>query len=326
MLVVRQNQIVPFDRNSVVTVGSFDGVHLAHQALIVEIVNRARGRGGRSVVLTFDPHPKQVLGGREHTIQLLTTLEERQALCEELGVDVFYVVPFTYEFSRQTSKQFYETYVLSKVGVSEVVEGYDHHFGRDREGSVEELVRLGKEFGFTVTAMKPVSVGSEVVSSTAIRKHLLRGDVERAYALLGRPYAFRGTVQRGDGRGKNLGFPTANLRPSVPLKILPGDGIYFVQVNLENDSRYGLASMGVRPTFQSGGVRTLEVYLFNFDGDLYGKALDLRFLRRLRDEKQFATVEDLVRQMNEDREEGLKLIQEYETTLRVSAARLTRKS
>ncbi len=321
MLVVQQNQAVPFDKNSVVTVGSFDGVHLAHQALINEVVNRARSRGGRSAILTFDPHPKQVLLGQDAQIQLLSTLEERRSLCEELGVDVFYIVPFTYEFSRQSAREFFEKYILHILGVSEVVEGYDHHFGRDREGSVEEIVRLGKEFGFTVTAMKPVSVGSEVVSSTAIRKHLVGGNVERALELLGRPYAFRGTVRRGDGRGRTLGFPTANLEPEFAYKLVPRNGIYFVRVAAAGRMHYGIANIGVRPTFKKDGARTVEVYLLDFEGELYDTVLTMQFLRRLRDEEKFDRAEDLVNQMQKDREQSLSLVQEYEKVIHTAASR-----
>src|SRR3990167_3496190 len=163
MRIAYQLSDIEFDKNSVVTVGSFDGVHLAHAELLSEVVQRARGRKARSVVVTFEPHPKEVLGGKAMTV--LTTIEEKQRLCEQFGIDLFFAIRFTYEFSRQPFREFYLRYVIEGIGVAEVVEGYDHHFGRDREGGVEDLLHLGKEFGFSVVAMKPVYDDEEVVSS-----------------------------------------------------------------------------------------------------------------------------------------------------------------
>lgn len=311
MLVTSRLEEIPFDKNSVVTVGSFDGVHRAHQAVIQEVVGRAGQRGGRSVVVTFDPHPKEVLGPRPEEFTLLSTLEERRDICRELGVNVFYVIPFTYEFSRQDFREFFVRYIIQGIGVSEVVEGYDHHFGRDREGSIEELLKLGKEFQFSVVAMKPIYVGGEVVSSSRIRELLAQGDVEKAAEMLGRPYGLRGVVVRGDGRGKDLGFPTANIQPVGRRKILPKDGIYFVRVQINHHSYFGLSNVGVRPTFLENGQRLVEVYLLEFDGNLYGESLDIFFLKRLRDELKFSSADELVRQMELDREIGMRLATEF---------------
>ncbi len=298
---------VEYQKNSVVTVGSFDGVHLAHRQVIGEVVQRARARSGRSVVLTFEPHPKEVLSGTP--VHLLTTLDERQQFCEELGVDLFVVIEFTYEFSRQSSRDFLLRYIVQGTGVSEVIEGYDHHFGRDREGSIEELLKLGKEFEFSVVAMKPVYVDEEVVSSSKIRQHLLEGRVDRAHRLLGRPYAVSGVVVRGDGRGKSLGYPTANLQLASTRKVIPQNGIYFARVNLGHDNLFGMVSVGVRPTFGENGQRTVEVNILDFQGDLYGKDIQIQFLKRLRDEIKFDSVEQLIEQMHRDKAESLKLQQ-----------------
>jgi riboflavin kinase/FMN adenylyltransferase len=296
---------VEYQKNSVVTVGSFDGVHLAHRQVIGEVVERAQARGGRSIVLTFEPHPKEVLSGTP--VHLLTTLDERQQLCEEVGVDLFVAIEFTYEFSRQSSRDFLLRYVVQGTGVSEVIEGYDHHFGRDREGSIEELLKLGKEFEFSVVAMKPVYVDEEVVSSSKIRQHLLDGRVDRAHRLLGRPYAVSGAVVRGDGRGKQLGYPTANLQLSSTRKVVPQNGIYFARVNLGQGNLFGMVSIGVRLTFGNNGRRIIEVNILDFEGDLYGKSLQIQFLKRLRDEIKFDSAEQLVEQMHRDKSESLKL-------------------
>jgi len=313
MDIVFQLSEIEYVKNSVVSVGTFDGVHLAHQQLLREVVERAKARKGRSIVLTFDPHPKEVLSGQP--MQLLTTIEERQQICEQLGIDVFYRIGFTYEFSRLTSREFYLRYVVQGCGVSEVVEGYDHHFGRDREGSVEELLKLGREFEFSVAALKPVYVDEEIVSSSQIRQHLLQGKVDRAFRLLGRPYAVSGTVVRGDARGRELGYPTANLQ-LTHHKVIPQDGIYFVQVDVGGPTRFGMVSIGVRPTFFDQGQRTVEVHLLDFEGDLYGKTLTVQFLRRLREERKFENAEQLIKQMHLDEQHSRELMAEFKTSVR----------
>ncbi|OGU27962.1 MAG: riboflavin biosynthesis protein RibF [Ignavibacteria bacterium GWA2_54_16] len=314
MITVFQLSDIPYLKNSVVTVGTFDGVHLAHQQLLREVVDRARARSGRSIVLTFEPHPKEVLTG--NPMQLLTTPEERQQICEQLGIEVFFRIEFTYDFSRLTSREFYLRYLVQGCGVSEVVEGYDHHFGRDREGSVEALLSLGREFEFSVAALKPVYVDEEIVSSSQIRQHLLHGRVDRAQRLLGRPYSSSGTVIRGDGRGRELGYPTANLHMSSSRKLIPSNGIYFAQVDIGGPMYFGLVSIGVRPTFFEKGKRMVEVYLLDFDGDLYGRTISVQFLKRLRDERKFEGARQLIEQMDRDKEESRKLESEFRAHLR----------
>ncbi|MBI3586171.1 MAG: bifunctional riboflavin kinase/FAD synthetase [Ignavibacteriales bacterium] len=306
MKIAYQLSDIIYEKNSVVTVGSFDGVHLAHREVLGEVVRLAQSRKGRSVLVTFDPHPKEVVTGKP--VPLLTTLEERVQLCSELGIDLFFAIPFTYEFSRQTSREFYIRYLVQRIGVSEVVEGFDHHFGRDREGSVEDMLKLGKEFEFSVVAMKPVYVKNELVSSTGIRKHLIAGNIERPADLLGRPYNLGGTVVKGDGRGKALGFPTANIRLSSDKKLIPQNGIYFVRVLVGNREQYGMVSIGVRPTFHENGARTVEVNILNFQDEIYNQTIELYFLKRLRDELKFNSADELIRQMNRDKEESLKLL------------------
>ena len=312
MKVVSKLSDIGFDKNSVVTVGTFDGVHAGHREIVLEAVRRAKAREGRSVVITFEPHPREVVGSQ--TIQLLTTIDERKRLLQELKPDILFVVTFTYEFSRQSFRDFYLTYLVNGIGVSEIVEGYDHHFGRDREGSIEALITLGKEFGFSVVAVKPFSVGDDVVSSSRIRRSLAEGNVERAVEFLGRPYAFEGTVVKGDGRGRQLGFPTANVAPQSPKKIIPKNGVYFVGVRLGEKQYPGMANIGVRPTFEGQQKQMIEVHLLNYEGDLYGKEVGVHFLKRLRDEQKFSGPEALVAQLHKDQEESIKLQKEYSTT------------
>ena len=313
MKVVSQLSDIAFDKNSVVTVGTFDGVHAGHREIVQEAVRRAKAREARSVVVTFEPHPREVIGSQ--SVQLLTTIDERRRLLEELKPDVLFIVTFTYEFSRQSFRDFYLNYLVNGIGASEIVEGYDHHFGRDREGSIEVLVTLGKEFGFSVVAVKPFSVNGEVVSSSRVRRYLQEGDVMRAGEFLGRPYSLGGEVVRGDGRGKQLGFPTANIAPSSPKKLIPKNGVYFVGVRVGNKLHHGMANIGLRPTFTGDGQRSIEVHLLQYQGDLYGAPVELYFLRRLRDERKFSSPEALREQLRQDQQESEQLQKELSTTV-----------
>lgn len=302
MIVVRAVNEVPRDAGSVVTVGTFDGVHLAHAEIIREVVSRARMREGRSIVVTFDPHPKQVVGPPGTKVDLLSTIGERVEIIGTMGVDVLLVLEFTYEFSRISPGDFYRSYLVEGTGVDEVIVGYDHMFGRDRAAGIAELVSMGKEFGFSVFAVHPFTFEGETVSSTLIRKALGAGDVERAAKFLGRPYGFSGTVVRGDGRGKTIGFPTANVRPEDPSKVIPARGVYSVGVRTGSERRFGMMNIGVRPTVAAAEAETLEVHLFDFDRDLYGERITVTFLTRLRDEKKFDSLSELVAQLGKDRE------------------------
>ena len=310
MRIVRSLNEVARDDNSVVTVGSFDGVHLAHQEIVREVVNRARMREGRSVVVTFDPHPKEVVGSPNASVRLLSTIEERRSLLGRLHIDVLYIINFTYEFSRLSSREFYERYIVRGVGASEVVVGYDHMFGRDREAGIEELVRMGQEFNFSVFAVHPFKIDGETVSSSVIRRALTAGDIERAQRMLGYPYAIDGVIITGDGRGKTIGYPTANIRPSSEKKIVPGNGVYLVAVQVLGRELFGMMNIGTRPTVTTNGGQTLEVHIFDLTEDLYGEAIAVRLLKRLRDEKKFASVSELIDQLGRDKENSMRYIAE----------------
>jgi riboflavin kinase/FMN adenylyltransferase len=299
------------DERSVVTVGTFDGVHRAHQEIIHELVTRARMREGRSVVLTFEPHPKEVVASAKGEVRLLTTIGERIVLFERLGVDLLVIIPFTLEFSRQTAREFYQRYVVDAVGVEEVVVGYDHMFGRDRTAGIAELVRMGREFNFSVFAVHQFTAEGEVVSSTQIRRALAAGDLERAERLLGYRYNVRGIVVPGDGRGRTMGYPTANIRPESEKKVIPGRGIYVVGVKALGADWFGMMSIGVNPTVTDANIEVLEVHLLEFSGDLYGKEVEITFLKRLRDEQRFGSVQELVEQLARDREMSMQYIREY---------------
>jgi len=235
-------------------------------------------------------------------IKLLTTLNERQALCELLGIDWLVVIAFDKTFSQQTFRDFYIKYIVGGIGVNKVIEGYDHHWGKNREGNIDALLSLGKEHGFDVVNVGSVLHNGFPVNSSLIRNELIAGSVTNAAELLGRPYSLSGKVVLGDRRGRLLGYPTANIEVDSPKKLLPKDGIYFVKVDLKTDVYFGMASIGVRPTFQTDGKRTIEVNILDFNQDIYGCILRIEFLSRLRDELKFDSPEQLVQQMHKDLE------------------------
>jgi len=302
MITVRTLADIPRDMSSVVTVGTFDGVHLGHREIIRAIVRRARELGSRSVVVTFSPHPKEIVASARGPVQLLSTMEEREATFRTLGVDLLVVLEFTYEFSRLSSREFYQRFVVGLVGVCEVVVGHDHMFGRDREGSTEKLREIGKEFGFGVDMLGPLLVGGEAVSSTRVRAALREGNVARVARFLGAPYSLSGTVVRGDGRGRKIGYPTANIRLAGGRKLIPSDGVYVVDAVVGDEAFRGMMNIGLRPTLTDGSARTLEVHLLGVDRDFVGQSLSVLFLERLREERRFGSLEELVGQLARDRE------------------------
>lgn len=286
--------------NSVITVGTFDGVHAGHRVLMDTVHDKANERNARSVIVTFDPHPREIINPGDAGIKLLTTLQERREILEELGIDVLLVIPFDRDFSLLTAEEFIRDIIYKKVGVREFVIGYDHHFGRDREGTIETVERLGEELGFDAYVVSKQEVGEQAVSSTAIRKAISEeGNMRKASKMLQRPYRLSGTVVHGDKRGEEIGYPTANIKPVELRKIIPKEGVYAVQVKLGDQSFGGMMNIGRRPTFDGEG-QTLEVNLFDFDSTIYGKTLQVKFIQRIRDEVKFGGIEELVNQLQED--------------------------
>lgn len=291
------------DASSVVTVGTFDGVHVGHRAILRYLVDRAAERFGTSVVLSFDPHPREVVHGE--AVPLLTTVEERAQVMEQLGIDRFIVIPFTEEFSKLQAESFVGDVLVRRIGLQEIVIGYDHAFGRDRRGDADLLSDLGKEHGFTVDIIPAQVVEEHVVSSTEIREALTEdGDVKLAAQMLGRLYSLKGEVVRGDGRGRKIGFPTANISVDHPRKVIPATGVYAVRATRIGDDRRetyaGMMNIGNRPTFE-GLDFAIEVHLLEFSGDLYGKDLRIEFVDRMRDERKFDSVDGLIEQLSQDR-------------------------
>jgi riboflavin kinase / FMN adenylyltransferase len=298
------------EENSAVTVGTFDGVHAGHRVLINQVIESAKSINGRSVIVTFHPHPREIISPGKAGIKLLSTLEERRQLLSEIGINEMIVIPFNRDFSLLSSEEFVRNVIWEKIGVKEFVIGYDHQFGRNREGTIETVEALGKELGFDVKVVSRQEVGNKTVSSSAIRKALQeQGDVKLASKLLERPYLLNGTVVHGDSRGREIGYPTANIKPEHPNKAIPKNGVYAVRVKIENGFYNGMMNIGIRPTFD-GTVETLEVHIFDFDRDIYGNTIQVHFIDRIRDEKKFTGQDELVQQLRQDKIKSKEILKE----------------
>ncbi len=304
MEIIRDVNTTHLTRPTVLTVGSFDGIHRGHQYLIGQVVARAREIGGASALVTLHPHPKIVLRPNS-TLQYLSTIEERIDLLEPLGLDYAVILPFSLEYSQIRARAFIQM-LIDHLSMKELIAGPDFALGYKREGNIAFLRALGKEKGFAVNVVDPQKLGDEIMSSTRIREIIASGDLEPATRLLGRFPSVRGRVVRGDQRGRSLGFPTANLA-IAERRLLPADGIYAVRVRIDGQWHGGAASIGVRPTFGSG-QRTVEVYILDFDGDLYDQVIEVQFVKRLREERKFENADALVRQMKQDVAEARQVV------------------
>lgn len=289
---------LPTDRGTVATVGTFDGVHKGHWTVLQEIRERAEAAGRRSILVTFDPHPLRVVRP-EHAPRLLTTPVEKKEVLAESGLDYAVFLSFTEALSRYEPRRFVEEILVGRLGVEELVIGYDHGFGRDREGDPDTLRDIGREVGFTVDVVSPVSVDGEPISSSRIRSSIENRDLGAARACLGRPYSLRGVVVKGEGRGRGLGFPTANLAVTDDDKLIPPEGIYAVRAVLGSGTYQGALHLGPRPTFE-GASPTIEVHLMDFDQDIYGDEVRVDFVEHLRTIEPFTTIEELVEQIRLD--------------------------
>ncbi|TWJ18757.1 bifunctional riboflavin kinase/FAD synthetase [Geobacter argillaceus] len=290
MIVYRSlEEIQPPLVRTVVTIGNFDGVHLGHREIFRRVKRAARACGGSSVVLTFDPHPLKVLPTTKE-VRLINTSAEKELLIEASGVDYLVSVPFTFAFARLTAREFVEQVLVGKLGVHHLIIGYDYCFGRGREGNVSFLKQLGDEFGFRVEVLEPLGKDGVVYSSSLVRELIRGGAVADVVRFLGRHYSAAGTVVHGHHRGQGLGFPTANL--ATDKEIIPAHGVYAVRVKVGEELFDGACNIGTTPTF-GGDQPVIEVFLFDYAGDLYGREIRVYFMARLRDEKKFASPEEL---------------------------------
>lgn len=296
-------------KNAVVTIGTFDGVHLGHQAIFKEMRRLAQEIGGETVVVTFHPHPRQVLSIGTERLRFICSQEEKLKKIEEFGIDNVLIIPFTKEFASTPSEDFIKDYIIDSIHPSIIVVGYDHHFGKNRMGDYEMLTQLGKQYSFRTVQVEAQDVNEVAVSSTKIRNFLWTGNVKAANELLGYPYSVTGIVVEGNKIGRTIGFPTANLDIPNEYMMINNPGVYACQTMIDGKPYNAMANTGLRPTVEdrTDGDFIIEVNIFDFNGDLYGKTLKVWFLDRIRDEEKFKGLEALKAQLEQDR----KKVKEY---------------
>lgn len=287
--------------NAVVTSGTFDGVHRGHQTILARLTEVARLSGGESVLITYWPHPRTVVSSDSADLKLLTTLDEKIELLDQAGVDHLVIIPFTRSFSQLTSEEYIQQILVEKIGTKKLVIGYDHRFGRDREGGFDYIKAHQNEYGFEVEEIPRQDIDAVGVSSSKIRMALNAGNVHTANQFLGRPYSLTGTIIKGRQLGRTIGFPTANMQVDDPAKLIPGNGVYAVDVEYAGETLKGMLNIGFRPTV-AGTNQTIETYIFDFDKDIYGEHMTLKFREFLRPEQKFDGLPALVAQLKQDEE------------------------
>lgn len=286
---------------AVVTSGTFDGVHLGHQKIIARLKETAARHKGETVLLTYWPHPRFVLNPDNKDLQLLSTFEEKAALLETYGIDHLVKIPFTKEFSKLSSEEFIRQILIDKIHTQKLVIGYDHRFGRNREGGFEHLKANAAQYGFEVEEIPRQDIDEVGISSTKIRKALTKGEIQNANRLLNHPYSIEGEVVNGEQLGRKMGFPTANIAIREKYKLIPADGVYAVKVDRNGQQLNGMLNIGNRPTF-NGQSKTIEVHIFDFDQQIYGEKLRISFVGQIRKEKKFSDLEELKKQLKKDEE------------------------
>lgn len=285
---------------TVVTIGTFDGVHIGHKKIITRLVNTGKQEGLKSVILTFFPHPRMVLQ-KDSNIKLINTIDERRHILESVGLDYLLIKEFTHEFSRLTAKDFVKELLVEKLNARKVIIGYDHRFGRNRNADIEDLKKFGEIFNFEVEEISAQDIDDVAVSSTKIRKALNDGDIEKANAYLGYHYMLTGTVTEGKGLGRQINYPTANIQIEEDYKLIPKHGAYIVSSIIDASIVYGMMNIGTNPTV-NGEKETIEVHFLNFDKNLYNQPIQIELLKRIRDEQKFDSIEMLKEQLAKDKE------------------------
>jgi len=289
-------------REPIVTIGIFDGVHLGHKLLLNTLVSGANGAGTDSVVITFNPHPRLVLDKPTSGLSFLSTMEEKSRLLEKAGIGHLIIIEFTPQFSKIKACDFVSEILLDKIGTRHLIVGHDHHFGYQGEGNFITIRNCARSMGFRVEQVEGFKFQEVTISSSVIRNTLLEGKPEDANKMLGYSYSLKGEVIEGKKIGREFGFPTANIKPSDKYKLIPGDGVYAVDVMINNSKYAGMLSIGKNPTVnKSEAQRSIEVNIFNFDRDIYGNEIEVAFRFRMRDEKKFKNTEELIKQMEMDK-------------------------
>jgi riboflavin kinase/FMN adenylyltransferase len=294
-------------KNAVVTIGTFDGVHVGHRKIIARVKELAESTGGETVLLTFFPHPRMILHPEDESIKLINTINEKAELLEQLGVDHLIITPFSRDFSNQSAEGYIRDVLVNRIGTKKIVIGYDHRFGKDREGSLADLQRFGPVYGFEVVEIPEQDINEVAISSTRIRNALFNAEIGLANTCLGYPFFITGTVIRGDQIGRTIGYPTANIAIKERYKLIPGDGIFAVKVIVDGSIYNGMAYIGTRPTID-GIRRNIEVNIFDFDHDIYYQNIHMEFHHYVRGDIKFNGLDELKIQLAQDKVDVLKLL------------------
>jgi riboflavin kinase/FMN adenylyltransferase len=300
----------PKDRETCVTIGTFDGVHTGHRKILNRLIDSAKKNQYQSTLLTFFPHPRMVL--QQNTgLKLINTMKEKKLILEETGLDNLIIHPFSKEFSRLTAQEYVKDVLVDQLNTKQVIIGYDHRFGRNRTADINDLKKYGQQYDFSVDKISKQEIDDVAISSTKIRESLESGDIQKANNYLKEPFFMTGKVIKGFGRGKGFGFPTANLFIEEDYKLIPNNGVYVSSSIINDQQYYGLTNIGTNPTV-NGTKRSIETYFIDFDSDLYDKEISVSLLHKLRDEKKFDNVEVLKKAMQEDKKQALSFIRKNE--------------
>jgi len=310
MEVYKQLDSIPFTNGNVVTIGTFDGCHRGHQDIIKKVTSHANSIDGKSVIITFDPHPRHVLQTKDK-LPILMHIDKKLEIFKSLGLDIALIIPFDKNFSKMDASTFLKTIIIDNFDPDSIIVGYDHHFGFNRDGSPDFLKEFGLNNGFEVQIVGPVSDENIIISSTHIRELIRNGYVRRASFELGWVFGFKAKVVHGSGRGTELGFPTANFIPEEENQLVPANGVYFIRGRINGENLYGMCNLGVRPTFNETDF-VMEVHFFDLSSnDIYGMLIVVEFLERIRDEKRFSNPEELKKQLMRDKDTCIKLMKKY---------------
>lgn len=293
-------------KRSVVTIGTFDGIHLGHKKILSRLIKSSKNKDLNSVVLTFFPHPRIILN-KYNEVKMIDTLDEKIIHLNEIGIDSLVIHPFDKNFSLLSANQFIKDFLVDKLKIKHIIIGYDHRFGKGREASVTDLKNYADDYDFTVEEIKAQEIEKITVSSTKIRNSINQGDIKTTEKYLGRSFNLTGKIVKGDGLGKKINYPTANIFIEETYKIIPKDGVYLVETIIEDKLFNGMMNIGHRPTIGTN-VKSIEVHLFNFNEDIYGKVISIKMISKIRDEKKFSSIQALKEQLVKDENYCLKLI------------------
>jgi len=293
-------------KESILTIGTFDGVHIGHNKILKRLIQDSKKNNLSSLVMTFFPHPRMILN-KSHEIKMIDTIDEKINLLEKTGLDNLIIHPFDNNFSKIRAKEFVEEILVKKLKIKEIIIGYDHKFGKDREASVEDLKKFGQDYMFNVKEIPAEEIDSIAISSTKIRDAILNGEIEKCNKFLGRNFILTGKVVYGEGLGKKIDFPTANIEIKETYKIIPKNGVYLVKTKINSNTYFGMMNIGIRPTV-GGRNKSLEIHFFNFKDNIYGKNVSIEIIKKIRDEEKFSSIDQLKIQLKKDEQFCLKLI------------------